>query len=153
MTIIGLVPIARSKIPKDDRVDPSGPKEGPLPMPDKKSGLTALAIIAILSGPTLAQSPTPGVATGAYPASQSPGNLSAYYGMTPNFANYGLSGTYPTRGGYGYQGYGPGAQFGAHYTPTTAGKPQPKPIAPKPASKPAGSLGTTKGVGRPRKGL
>jgi hypothetical protein len=126
-------------------------------MPASKAGLSALFLALGLCGAAQAQQkPESPKATGAYPASQSPGNLSDYYGMTPNFANYGLSGTYPAYGGYGYGAYGPGAQFGAHYeTSKTA-----KPAANKPAARPeAGRKPTvpasasSKGAPRLRKGL
>jgi len=76
-------------------------------------------------------------ATGDYPPSQTSGNLSAYYGMTPNFANYGLPGTYPGYGGYSYQAYGPGAQFGAHYPAAIGSKATPPSTNPAPRTRPA----------------
>ncbi len=129
-----------------------------------KSAIAALVLVVGISSSAQAQAPGrktfPGGATGSYPATQTPGNLSDFYGMTPNFANYGLSGSYPSYGGYGYPAYGPGAQFGAHYPTSPASKTQPAstklPTSTirKPVGKP-GSLGngTTRSVPLPRKGL
>jgi hypothetical protein len=131
-------------------------------MPALKSGIAAMALIVGISSSALAQAPkiNTGGATGSYPATQTPGNLSDFYGMTPNFANYGLSGSYPSYGGYGYPAYGPGAQFGAHYPASPESKAAPvstKPAAPinrKQTGKPGSSgYSTTRGVPLPRKGL
>jgi hypothetical protein len=137
-------------------------------MPALKSGIAALALVVGVSSPALAQGQGqakgqktfPGGANGSYPATQTPGNLSEYYGMTPNFANYGLSGSYPGFGGYGYSAYGPGAQFGAHYPASPASKVPPFSTKPsttssrKQTGKPAspGNV-TNRGVPLPRKGL
>ncbi len=93
-------------------------------MTASRSGFAALVLLASMSDQARAQAPKPDrwSATGAYPGSQVAGNLSDYYGMTPNFANFGLSGTYPGFAGYGYPGYGPGPQFGAHYPATPTDK-------------------------------
>jgi hypothetical protein len=129
-------------------------------MPVLKSGLAALLLVAGLSASALAQQKPDSLgATGAYPASQVSENLSAYYGMTPNFANHGLSGTYPGYGGYGYQGYGPGAQFGAHYASSPASKPSttsrnPPGFTSGVPKRPTGrGTSAPKGVSTPRKGL
>jgi hypothetical protein len=95
-------------------------------------GMTALMFALMIARPGLAQQkPTPVQATGAYPTTQVDGTGSTYYAMFPGGMNYGLSGTFPNLGGYGYQGYGPGPQFGAHYPAKSAV------VAPKVSTPPA----------------
>jgi hypothetical protein len=132
-------------------------------MPSWKSGLAALFLVAGLGGPALAQQKsTSGGATGSYPASQVDGTGGAgFYAMYPGAVNYGLSGSYPSYGGYGYQGFGPGPQFGAHYPAVGANLPRaenkmvgPKDGIKKQAGKPGSpGNGTAKALPRPRKGL
>jgi hypothetical protein len=128
-------------------------------MPARIFGLAALIFVSGGLNPTQGEDKfEPIKASGAYPAAQTPGNLSAYYGMTPNFANYGLSGTYPGYGGYGYQAYGPGAQFGAHYSTTPGSKAATPSAKPNPKTKPTTRpvvprTGTSNGATHVRKGL
>jgi hypothetical protein len=130
-------------------------------MPTSKSGIAALVLVAGLAGPVRAQKADAWRATGDYTPSQTAAGLSNYYGMTPSFTSYGLSGSLPTVGGYGYQGFGPGSQFGAHYAASpdpkstqTPKKPAGPTVNKKPAVKPVSpGNATSKGVMRPRKGL
>ena len=104
-------------------------------MSSSKLGFAVLLLVGVLNGPALAQwKPTAGGASGDYPGSPVDGTHtgSGYYAMFPGGVNYGLSGTFPNLGGYGYPGYGPGPQFGAHYQISSPG-----PAAPRKAGSPS----------------
>ncbi len=72
-----------------------------------KSGFGAIMVVAVLSDSVQAQK------SPVYPGT---GVNTGYYTTSSGYGNYGLPGAYPYYSGYGFSGYGPGANLGAYFS-------------------------------------